>query len=81
MNRLHFDLACPRCGGELLEGEHKIVNPSRSTYTTRCDHCLDVYRIDMKATVVEKWPVDRCDHEARRLEAATAAALMEATSF
>jgi hypothetical protein len=81
VKRLHVDLTCPRCGGELLEGEAAILSPDRTTYTTRCDHCLDLYRLELVATVVEPWPVDRCDPEARRVEAATAAALMEATSF
>lgn len=37
MNRMHFDLTCPRCGGELLEGEPTIHAPDHTSYLTRCD--------------------------------------------
>lgn len=69
MKALIFRLTCPRCGGELLEGEPGLHSPDRVQYLTRCDHCLDLYRIEATATMVEAWPHDRLDPaccEARR---------------
>lgn len=83
MDRLVVDLTCPRCGGHLLHDgfESKISAPDLGSVDARCDFCLCVFRVSVSIGLVESWPIDRCDPEARRAEAANAAALMEATSF
>ena len=71
-----FTATCPRCGGELLtDGLPSHHSPDMASHDARCDHCLDVYRVTVTTALVEAWPVDRCDPEARRAEACEAAAL------
>lgn len=79
----HFDASCPRCGGELLPDGLPATRPAPdvSTHDARCDYCLDVVRVTVSVTVVEPWPIDRCNPTARGLEASATAALAEATTF
>lgn len=60
-----FTASCPGCGGLLLPGAQTTSTEVHVAYETRCDHCLDLYRIDVTATLTEPWPVNRCDPEAR----------------
>lgn len=71
-----FAATCPKCGGELLTDGYwaKIDAPDQSHHDARCDRCLDVIRVTVSTTVVEPWPVDRTDREARRREACEDAA-------
>ena len=39
-----------------------------SHHDARCDRCLDVIRVTVTTSVVEPWPIDRTDLEARRRE-------------
>lgn len=81
MKTLTAALSCPRCGGDLLhEGyEPVIASPDCGWVDARCDTCLDVYRFTLSATVVEPWPVDKLDRDARRQEGAVyASGVLEA---
>lgn len=50
---------CPKCGGELIPGETRILSPDQSQAEARCEDCMDLYRLDVTATVIEPWPLDR----------------------
>lgn len=65
-----FTASCPRCGGELLtEGfEPHIESPDLGHHDARCDRCCYVLRISVAVCVVEPWPVDLLDPEARHRE-------------
>lgn len=66
----HFTACCPKCGGELLTDGYqaKVDAPDQSHHDARCDRCLDVIRVTVTTAVVEPWPIDRTDLEARRRE-------------
>lgn len=66
-----FAISCPGCGGPMLPGAPTTASPDHVAYETRCDDCCDLYRIEVLATVVEPWPVNKLDREARRREGAT----------
>lgn len=77
-----FHLTCPGCGGRMLPGAQTLHQSDHSAYETRCDHCCDLYRIDVTATVVEAWPVNKLDKDARRAEGASyAAQIVEANGI
>lgn len=83
MDTLTAHLTCPRCGGVLLHDgfEATIEAPDCGRIDARCDHCLDVYRVTVTLTLIEAWPVDRCDPYARRDEATRVAVLTEASTL
>lgn len=70
MKSLTVHLTCPRCGGHLLHDgyEPQIESPDLGWIDARCDFCLDVIRVTVTTSVVEPWPIDRTDLEARRRE-------------
>lgn len=67
-----FTASCPRCGSELLTDEQPsgLEAPDLAYHDARCDRCLDVYRVTVSLCLVEPWPTDRLDREARRMESA-----------
>lgn len=74
-----FAASCPRCGGELLPDlERSHHEPDRTWIDARCDVCCDLLRITATVDVVEPWPVDKLDRDARRREgAAYASSILE----
>lgn len=70
-----FEATCPRCGGELLtDGFIPVVAaPDLGWTDARCDRCLDVIRITVSTSVIEPWPTNRIDGDARCRESAAAA--------
>lgn len=79
----HFDASCPRCGGALLAEPGEVHDPDITWLDARCDYCCDLYRLTVTAVVVEAWPVDKVDPDARlhraRLGAAEGAVTLEPT--
>lgn len=63
-----FVASCPRCGGELLpDGFEPVIEaPDLTHHDARCDRCLDVIRVTVSTSIVERWPVDRLAAEDRR---------------
>lgn len=73
MTGYRVEVTCPACGSEMIPGESEVLGVDHSQATARCESCLDLYRLDLVATVCEPWPRDRSP-EARERRARDEAA-------
>lgn len=75
MSGYRFTATCPRCGGELIPGESSVLSEDHASTEARCDRCMDLWRIEVIATMIEAWPVDKLDPDARLQRARNATSM------